>query len=52
MLSAHDLAAMIGKTPKTVRREWRRWRLSAYRVGGSLMFKTADVKAWLHEQKI
>jgi excisionase family DNA binding protein len=45
MLSARDVAAILGIPERTVRDKWREWGLPAYRIGRHLRSKERDVYA-------
>ena len=51
MLSAAELADMLGVSADTVYRQWKSWGLTAFRVGGSLRFRERHVEAWLEEHQ-
>jgi len=51
-LTADELAAMLNVPVRTVRRCWRGWGLTAYRVGRALRFRLPEVRAWLKDQRI
>ena len=50
MLSARDVAAILGIPERTVRDKWREWQLPAYRIGRHLRWKERDVNAWIDRQ--
>jgi excisionase family DNA binding protein len=50
MLSARDVAAILGIPERTVRDKWREWGLPAYRIGRHLRWKERDVCAWIDRQ--
>ncbi len=50
LLSARDVAAILGIPERTVRDKWREWRLPAYRIGRHLRWKERDVHAWIDRQ--
>jgi excisionase family DNA binding protein len=50
MLSARDVAGILGVPERTVRDKWREWRLPAYRIGKHLRWKERDVLAWIDRQ--
>jgi excisionase family DNA binding protein len=47
MLSARDVAAILGIPEGTVRDKWREWQLPAFRIGRHLRWKERDVYAWI-----
>lgn len=47
MLSAREVAAILGIPERTIREKWREWRLPAYRIGKHLRWKERDVYAWI-----
>jgi excisionase family DNA binding protein len=50
MLSARDVAAILGIPERTVRDKWREWGLPAYRIGRHLRWKERDLNAWIERQ--
>jgi excisionase family DNA binding protein len=50
MLSARDIAAILGIPERTVRDKWREWQLPAYHIGRHLRWKERDVYAWIERQ--
>jgi excisionase family DNA binding protein len=50
LLSARDVAAILGIPERTVRDKWREWGLPAYRIGKHLRWKERDVYAWIDRQ--
>jgi excisionase family DNA binding protein len=50
LLSARDVAAILGIPERTVRDKWREWQLPAYRIGRHLRWKERDVYAWIDRQ--
>lgn len=50
MLSARDVAAILGIPERTVRDKWREWELPAYRIGRHLRWKERDLNAWIERQ--
>ncbi len=47
MLSAREVAAILGIPERTIREKWREWQLPAYRIGKHLRWKERDVYAWI-----
>lgn len=47
MLSAREVAAILGIPERTVREKWRDWELPAYRIGKHLRWKEREVYAWI-----
>ena len=47
MLSARDVAAILAVPERTVRENWREWKLPAYRIGKHLRWKEREVYAWI-----
>ena len=47
MLSARDVAAILGVPERTIREKWREWELPAYRIGKHLRWKEREVHAWI-----
>jgi excisionase family DNA binding protein len=52
LLRPEDLAAYLGIPKQTVYREWRKWDLTAYKVGRGLRFRESEVLAWLERQRV
>ncbi len=50
LLSAREVAGMLGVPERTVRDKWRAWGLPAYRIGKHLRWKERDVLAWIDRQ--
>jgi excisionase family DNA binding protein len=50
MLSAREVAAILGIPERTVREKWREWKLPAYRIGKHLRWRERDVHAWIDRQ--
>lgn len=50
MLSARDVAAILGIPERTIRDKWREWQLPAYRIGKHLRWRERDVHAWIDRQ--
>lgn len=51
-LSRTQLAAELGVTTRTISRwRWNRKGPPAHRIAGRVMFKRADVLAWLDQQR-
>ena len=50
LLSACDVAAILGIPERTVRDKWREWELPAYRIGRHLRWKERDVYARIDRQ--
>ena len=50
LLSAREVAGILGVPERTVRDKWREWGLPAYRIGKHLRWKERDVLAWIDRQ--
>jgi excisionase family DNA binding protein len=50
LLSAREVAAILGVPERTVRDKWRTWGLLAYRIGKHLRWKERDLLAWIDRQ--
>jgi excisionase family DNA binding protein len=50
LLSARQVAAILGVPERTVRERWRAWGLPAYRIGKHLRWRERDVYAWIDRQ--
>jgi excisionase family DNA binding protein len=50
LMSAAELAEMLGVSVDTVYRNWRGWGLKGYRIGNrSLKFRDRDVENWIEQ---
>lgn len=47
ILSAREVAAILGVPERTVRERWREWKLPAYRIGKHLRWREREVHAWI-----
>lgn len=47
LLSAREVAAILGVPERTVRERWRDWKLPAYRIGKHLRWREREVHAWI-----
>jgi excisionase family DNA binding protein len=47
LLSAREVAAILGVPERTVRERWREWQLPAYRIGKHLRWREREVHAWI-----
>jgi excisionase family DNA binding protein len=50
LLSARQVADLLGVPESTVRLRWRAWNLPAYKIGKHLRWKERDVHAWIDNQ--
>jgi excisionase family DNA binding protein len=50
LLSARQVAELLGVPESTVRLRWRAWNLPAYKIGKHLRWKERDVHAWIDNQ--
>ena len=48
MLSAREVAAILGIPERTIREKWREWGLTAYRIGKHLRWRERDLYAWIN----
>ncbi len=51
LLTAHDVAGLLGVKPSTVYELTRAGRLPAVKVGRAIRFLRADLEAWLDRQR-
>ena len=51
LLTVADLAALLAVPASRVYDRWKAWGIPAFRVGGSLRFRRADIDAWLESQR-
>lgn len=47
LLSAREVAEILGVPERTVRERWREWNLPAYRIGKHLRWREREVHAWI-----
>jgi len=47
LLSAREVAAILGVPERTIRERWREWKLPAYRIGKHLRWREREVHAWI-----
>ena len=47
LLSAREVATILGVPERTVRERWREWNLPAYRIGKHLRWREREVHAWI-----
>lgn len=47
MLSAREVAEILGIPERTVREKWREWGMTAYRIGKHLRWRERDLNAWI-----
>jgi excisionase family DNA binding protein len=47
LLSAREVAAILGVPERTIRERWREWMLPAYRIGKHLRWREREVQAWI-----
>jgi hypothetical protein len=54
MIDADQVAKIMGGkvTAGTVKRRYRPWGLTAYRVGRELRFKEAEVRDWINKRRV
>lgn len=52
MLSARQTADMIGVSVSTLYKRWRKWELTAHRIGGQLKFRERNVESWLQAREV
>jgi excisionase family DNA binding protein len=51
LLPLTEAATLLGiERPRTLRDNWRRWGLTAYKVGRELRFRERDLNAWIAKQ--
>jgi excisionase family DNA binding protein len=50
LISAKEVAVLLGFHEDTVYRDWRKWGLNGFHVGRQLRFRQRDIDAWI-EQK-
>jgi excisionase family DNA binding protein len=48
LLSAREVAEILGVPERTVRERWREWNLPAYRIGKHLRWREREVHAWIY----
>jgi excisionase family DNA binding protein len=47
LLSAREVAVILGIPERTIREKRREWNLPAYRIGKHLRWRERDVYAWI-----
>ena len=54
MIDAAQVAQIIGGncTAGTVKRRYRHWGLTAYRLGRELRWKESDVREWIDKRRV
>jgi len=54
MIDADQVAAIMGGnvTAGTVKRRYKHWGLTAYRVGRELRWKEAEVRDWIDKRRV
>jgi excisionase family DNA binding protein len=52
LLSSREVGELLGLPETTIRREWPKWGLQAYRVGRALRWRERDVHAWIENQAV
>lgn len=50
MLGARETAALLDVPLSSLYQSWRRWGLTAYRIGRALKFRERDVLLWIEDQ--
>ena len=51
LLTARELADLLGFSPATIQDWYEAGTLPGFRVGGRLRFRASEVEAWLEEQR-
>ena len=54
MIDADRVAAIMGGdiTAGTVKRRYKHWELTAYRVGRELRWKESEVREWINKRRV
>lgn len=52
LLGVPEAAEFLAVPERTLRENWRRWWLSAHRVGRAIRFRERDIENWLEKNKI
>lgn len=47
LLDLAEAALLLNVPPERLRRHWRRWGITAHKVGRELRFRERDLNAWL-----
>jgi excisionase family DNA binding protein len=51
LLSTRDVAELLGLSPESVLRRWRRGEIPGYRLASNVLrFREAELEAWLAER--
>lgn len=47
LLNSAEVGELLGLPERTVRAEWKRWGLQAYRIGRAIRWRERDVHTWI-----
>jgi excisionase family DNA binding protein len=47
LLTSAEVGELLGLPERTIRAEWKRWGLQAYRIGRAIRWRERDVHAWI-----
>jgi excisionase family DNA binding protein len=51
MLNSREVGRLLGLPERTIRAQYKEWKLPTYRIGRALRWKERDVLAWIDRQK-
>lgn len=49
LIGCKEAAQFLSIPERTLRDNWRRWELTAYKVGRALRFRERDLESWLEK---
>jgi excisionase family DNA binding protein len=52
LLGCREVAEFLSVPERTVRENWKRWGLTAHKVGRAIRFRERDIEAWLQRNTI
>jgi excisionase family DNA binding protein len=52
LIGCRELAERLSVPERTVRDNWRKWGLTAYKVGRAIRLRERDVEVWLQRSQI
>ena len=52
LIGCKEAAEFLSIPERTLRENWRRWGLTAHKVGRAIRFRERDIEAWLQKNTI
>lgn len=52
LIGCREVAEFLSVPERTVRENWRKWGLTAHKVGRAIRFRERDIETWLAVNKI